>query len=70
MRERLRIAMGALLHELSHLTTQTLQLVEDGHHLTASWPMFWGTYGIQRHNTAPETGPTGQEQRDMQQTLE
>jgi hypothetical protein len=53
--------MGVLLHELSHLTTQTLQLVEHGHHLTEGGPMLWQAHGIQRHNTTPEAGPTGQE---------
>ena len=64
------MTMGTLLHELPHLTTQTLQLVEHGHHLTEGRPMFWEAHGIQRHNTTPEAGSTGQEQRDMQQTLE
>jgi hypothetical protein len=59
-----------LLHELPHLTTQTLQLVEHGQHLTEGWPMFWKAHSIQRHTPTPEAGTTGQEQRDMQQTLE
>jgi hypothetical protein len=62
--------MGTLLHELPHLTTQTLQLVEPGQHLTEGWSMFREAHSLQRHTTTPEAGPTGQEQRDMQQTLE
>jgi hypothetical protein len=32
--------------------------------------MLWETHGIQRHNTTPEAGAAGEEQRDVQQTLE
>jgi len=32
--------------------------------------MFWETHSLQGHNTTPEAGSTGQEQRDVQQMLE
>jgi len=42
VRQRLSIAMGTLLYELPHLTTQTLQLIKHGHHLTKAGPCSGG----------------------------
>src|SRR5439155_23687557 len=70
LRQGLGVSINALLHQLPHLTTQTLQLVEHGNQITESRGVFWEAYRRNGHDATPEACPTGQEQWDMQETLQ
>src|SRR5262249_2930626 len=70
LRQSLGISLDALLHQLPHLTTQTLQLVEHGNQVTESRGVFWGAYRRHGHDATPEACPPGQEQWDVQETLQ
>src|SRR5262249_2252353 len=64
------ISRHALLHQLPHLTTQTLQLIEQGNEVTESRGMLWEAHGLNGHAATPQARSTGQEQWDVEETLQ